>query len=328
MRVLVVRLGALGDIVHAVPAVGALARVPGSRIDWLVDARHEAVLDLFDLPVRALPIRPGRPDAALRMVRALRGSAYEVALDFQGLIKSAVLARLSGAARVVGFSRDALREPAAGLLYTERVRPEPNAHVIGKNMALVRHLGVPDTPLVEAPLRPATASGKPAGVDGRYALINPGGGWPNKRWPPERFGAVAAALGARRGWPSLVLWGPGERPLAEAVVATSGGAARLAPETTLARLVALLQGASLIVSGDTGPLHLAAAAGTPIVGVYGPTNPSRNGPWSLADVCVSRFEHCGCHHKRRCTRAAWCLDGISVAEVMAAIDRRLPDAQP
>ena len=323
MRVLVVRLGALGDIVHAVPAVAALVRVrPDTRIDWLVDARHQGVIDLFDLPVRVVPIQPGRFGAALQTVRVLRRSRYDAALDFQGLIKSAVLARLSGARRVVGFSRGALREPAAGLLYTERVSPEPNAHVIGKNIALVRHLGVSD-PAMEVPLRPTATGGRSGGVDGCYALINPGGGWPNKRWPPERFGAVAAALGTSRGWTSLVLWGPGERPLAEAVAAASGGMARPAPETNLPLLVALLREASLMVSGDTGPLHLAAAAGTPIVGLYGPTNPARNGPWSADDVCVSRFAECGCHHKRRCIRAAWCLEDIGVAEVLAAIDRRL-----
>ena len=156
-------------------------------------------------------------------------------------------------------------------------------------------------------------------------MINPGAAWPNKRWPPERFGAVARHLRARHGWPSIVAWGPGEEDLARAVVAAAGGAAALAPATSLGELLAIVGAAGLVVSGDTGPLHLAAALGTPIVGIYGPTDPARNGPWSPADVTLSRNRACACHHQRRCTAAAWCLGELGVDEVSAAVDRRLGD---
>ena len=126
-----------------------------------------------------------------------------------------------------------------------------------------------------------------------------------------------------RGVPSVVLWGPGEQELAQSVVAASNGAARSAPRTEICDLVALCRHAALIVSGDTGPLHIAAAVGTPAVALFGPTNPRRNGPWAPADVTVSRFDGCGCHYERTCHEAAWCLESISVAEVTAAIQQRL-----
>ena len=122
---------------------------------------------------------------------------------------------------------------------------------------------------------------------------------------------------------SVVLWGPGEEALAAEVVAGANGAAVLSPKTTIADLVALARRAALMVSGDTGPTHIAAALGTPIVGIYGPTRPARNGPLSPLDVTVSRDAVCQCHHLRRCTRERMCLLDIEVAEVLDAVERRL-----
>ena len=161
-------------------------------------------------------------------------------------------------------------------------------------------------------------------------MINPGAAWPNKRWPAERFGEVAAFLREVRGLAPVVLWGPGEESIARAVVDGSAGAARLAPATSLGDLLALSRAASLMLSGDTGPLHIAGAAGTPIVALFGPTNPARNGPWSPDDVTISRYGECGCHYQRRCRRYNWCLAEVSVAEVTAAIQQRLaaPHSMP
>jgi heptosyltransferase-1 len=159
---------------------------------------------------------------------------------------------------------------------------------------------------------------------GRDALLTPGAAWPNKRWPPSRLAAVAAALRDRHGLMSVVLWGPGEEALAREVVAGAGaGAAIMSPKTTIADLVALARGATLMVSGDTGPTHIAAALGTPLVLIYGPTRPARNGSMSPDDVTVSRDAICQCHHRRRCTRERMCLLDIQVEEVVAAVDRRL-----
>jgi heptosyltransferase-1 len=121
----------------------------------------------------------------------------------------------------------------------------------------------------------------------------------------------------------VVLWGPGEEPLAESVIAASSGAAILAPPTRVPDLVALSRAATLVVSGDTGPLHIAVAVGTPTVSLFGPTDPARNGPYREEDATVSRYDTCGCHYDRRCHQPAWCLEQVAVAEVCAAIQRRL-----
>jgi len=157
----------------------------------------------------------------------------------------------------------------------------------------------------------------------RYALVNPGAAWPNKRWPAARYGALAHAVEERHGLKTIVTWGPGEEPLAQEVVRESCGAALLSPKTSIADLLALIRGAALMISGDTGPTHVAAALGTPIVGIYGPTRPSRNGPWAADDITISRDAVCQCHHLRRCTRDRMCLLDVETAEVLNAVERRL-----
>jgi heptosyltransferase I len=326
MRVLLIRLGALGDIVHAVPAALAVAAaVPAAEIDWLVDRRHRAVLDLFDLPVRPIEIGGSAGDL-WRSVAGLRKRAYDAALDLQGLIKSAAYARLSGARRVIGFARHVLREPLAGLMYTEAIDPGGYGHVIQKNVALAGAIGHgAQTPTsIVMPLQPTAPI--VGGSSTPYAILNPGAGWPNKRWTPERFGAAADRIRREHGLAVVVTWGPGEESLARAVVDASSGAAQLAPRTGLHDLLALVRGAELVVSGDTGPLHLAAAAATPVVGLFGPTDPRRNGPWASDDVSLSEFHRCICHHKRQCSRATRCLDDIGVDEVMRAVAARLTRA--
>jgi len=339
-----VRLGALGDIVHAIPVAAALRRAfPSARIDWLVSARHREILDLVPVIDRRLVIndRPAaaatRPDAGgaslFGAIGELRRSRYDVAIDLQGLIKSAVLARASGADRVVGFAASYVRERLARIFYTDAYDPGTRGvrdhgatrHIVDINLGLLTTLGLASAaaefPIDEVRSEAALAVARQ--TDGRYALLNPGAAWPNKRWPPDRLGAVARQLRDRYGLRSAVLWGPSEEPLAQQVVAASADTAILTPRTTIADLVALARGAALMVSGDTGPTHIAAAVGTPIVSIFGPTRPQRNGPWSPMDIAVSRDAVCRCHHLRRCTQASMCLLDIQVDEVTQAIDRRL-----
>ena len=317
----------MGDIVHTVPMAAALRRArPQARIDWLVDRRHREVLDLFDVADTVIGVDPAGPwRHTVAVVRGLRDSAYDAVIDAQGLLKSAILARFAGGRRTIGFARQALREPAAVRFYSETVTPAPTDHVVRQNLQLLRALGIDDTVIV-TPVRTvasAVADDVQQATGQRYGVLNPGAGWPNKQWPPEKFGAVAAAVQKSHGLPWVVVWGPGEESLARRVEESSAGAAMLAPPTGLSDLMALVQRAAVVVAGDTGPIHLAAAAGTPVVGLYGPTSPGRNGPWLERDICVSRFESCTCHHKRRCTAAAWCLGTITVDEVVEAVGRRL-----
>jgi len=333
---LIVRLGALGDIVHALPLAAALREAgPEARIDWLVDVRHRAILDYVEglSGVVTGDTRGMRGPAGVpAVVRALRAARYDAAIDAQGLVKSAVLARLAGARRVIGFDGAHLREPLARWAYTETVVPD-GPHVLDKASALARAMGgAASAPVF--PLRPPrsdvttrTRAALGIAADRPFAALNPGAAWPNKRWPADRFGALARHLHDRHGWTSIVTWGPGEKVLADAVVAAAnaggGAVAAPAPPTDLGSLLTLLAAASLLVAGDTGPLHLAAALGTPVVGLYGPTEPARNGPWSPADVTVSRTAACHCLYQRRCHVDRWCLGDVGVDEVAAAVDRRL-----
>lgn len=341
MKLLIVRLGALGDIVHAIPVAVALRRsYPDAQIDWAVSAKHRGILDLVPVLDRRIVIND-RGDASglplLAAIRELRRAAYDVTIDLQGLIKSALIARASGARRVIGFTRRYAREAMASVLYTERYdpggaglfAPSETRHVVRINLGILETLGIPAgepefaldvvvSPEVRAAIDEA---GRP------FALLNTGAAWPNKRWPAARLGAVAAALRERHGMRSIVLWGPAERPLADEVVVAARGAAVAAPRTTIADIAALAREAAVMVSGDTGPTHIASAVGTPLVGIYGPTRPERNGPLGRADESVSRAAVCQCHHLRRCRLERMCLLDIEVPEVLDAVERRLAAAE-
>jgi len=329
-RILIVKLGALGDVVHAIPVAAALRRAfPSARIDWLISSKHREILDLVPVIDRRLVLNDSR---LFGVIRELRGSKYDVAIDLQGLIKSAVLARASGAPRVVGFTSRYARERAASWFYTDRHDPGGGGmyhvderHVVYTNLGVLRTLGIepgpPEFPLEQ--IESAVAARVAEQTGGRYAILNAGAAWPNKRWPPARLAMVAMELRARYALPSVAVWGPNEEWLARELVEKSSRAALLSPQTTIADVVALARGASLYLSGDTGPAHIAAAVGTPVVGIYGPTRPSRNGPWLAEDVTVSRSDVCRCHHLRQCRMKTMCLEDIQVAEVMAAVEKRM-----
>jgi heptosyltransferase-1 len=330
-RFLIVRLGSLGDVIHAIPVAAALRnQFPQAHIDWAVDPRYVELLDLVESLDRRIPLDPRSlsrsPAAFLSQIRELRRSRYDAVIDLQGLLKSAVIARAAGGGRTIGFPRAHLREPAAAWLYSETPDPGAAEHVIDKNLALLDAVDVRDR-RVRFPLRveqtPAVTSVVQRFGPGRYAVLNPGAAWPNKRWPPERFGALASALYRETDLRSIVLWGPGEQMLAASVAATSAGAAEVAPPTTITDLVGIARHAALMVSGDTGPLHIAGAAGTPIVALFGPTRTERNGPWAERDLSITRYATCVCHYERTCRRTAPCIDDIAVDEVMAALRRRL-----
>ena len=323
---LLVRLGALGDIVHAMPVVAALrAAHPDARIGWLVHPRFAPLLEVVAGLDAIHPLDRRSGAATLSAVRRLR---YDVCLDLQGLLKSAAVARLSGARRVIGFARPWLREPAAALAYSE-TGGRGDGHVIAKNLSLLAMVGIDAPPihfelrLPETPVVPCTREILGLPPDGPFAVINPGAAWPNKRWPAERFGALARQMLERHGLTSAVLWGPDEATLAAAVARASGGAALMAPQTSMVEMLTLARAARIVGSGDPGPLHLAAAAGTPVVGLYGPTPPERNGPWDPRDVTVSAHDRCACVFKRQCTAQAWCLESIPVETVIDAVTGRL-----
>jgi heptosyltransferase I len=331
LKALVVRLSAIGDVVHTLPAVAALRR-EGWTVGWAVEPLSRVLLENNPAvdPVERVPSsRRFRFDEARAAVSSLRRARYDVALDFQGLWKSATWARLSGAPRVLGYAWAFRREPGSAILASEGLSlPAEAVHVIDKNLALLRGLGIdamgtrafplPDTAAeaarVERELRAAGLAD--------FAVLNPGGGWASKLWEAERFGALAARL-RNRGLPSIVTWGPGEEALADRVVAASQGAAIRSFPTTLLEYVEIARRARLVVAADTGTLHLACAIGTPVVGLFGPTDPARNGPFALADLTVRHVPPCAPCHKRVCAAHQGVMAEISVDEVVAAVDARL-----
>lgn len=329
---LIVRLGSLGDVVHAIPFAAALrGQFPQARIDWMVDPRYIELLELVPVVTRRIGVDPraligSGGGGTLKTLAELRRAGYDAAFDLQGLLKSAILARASGARRVVGFSRRHLREPLARLFYSHVVNPDEahTAHVIYKNLAMLDAVGAHDRHVrfpITIPASP-TVDSTLQRFPGGFVLINPGAAWPNKRWPPERFGAVADAIRTIYGLRALVLWGPGEQAIARAVVDASKGAAEMSPPTAITELAGVARAARLMISGDTGPMHIAGAVGTPLVTLFGPTRPERNGPWTLYDEALSRVDTCSCLYERRCRRDVPCINDISVEEVLEAVAHR------
>jgi ADP-heptose:LPS heptosyltransferase len=334
VKALVVRLSSIGDVVHTLPALAALRR-HGFAVDWLVEPVARPLLEgqvLLDHVVAAPAARAFRLGEARRTLAALRGPRYDVAIDFQGLWKSAVWARLSGAGRVIGYGGPGRREPRSALLLQETASlPAGLPHVIDQNLALLRPLGIEAVGGREFPLPESweAAARVEAGLRsmglGAFALMNPGGGWANKLWPPQGYAALAKALAAR-GLPSVVSWGPGEVDLAQGVAAASGGAARASFPTRLLDYVELARRARVVVGGDTGPVHIACALGTPVVALFGPTDPARNGPFSPRDLVVRRTPACAPCHRRRCAVHEQVMAEIPAGEVLEAVERRLAAA--
>jgi lipopolysaccharide heptosyltransferase I len=343
MRILFVKLSSIGDIVHALPALAAVRRaLPRAEIGWVVERRSAEILrdnplvnTLIEVDTKGLrrwPVSGETLPATRRQLRRLRASPFDLALDFQGLLKSALIARLSGAPRRVGFARAHLREPASRFLLTKTVDVPARSHVIRKNLALASGaLGVrlpTDADEFEFPVavsreHEGEAEALIQSVGQRYAILNPGGGWPTKLWDAARFGSLADSLSQNFGLRSIVTHGPGELELAERVASSSRTGAAVVASPSLKGFYALARRAAVYVGGDTGPTHLAVAAGAPVVGLFGPTEWWRNGSPRAEDICVERNDidcRADCH-RRSCSQ--WVCMDIEVSRVAEAVGERL-----
>jgi lipopolysaccharide heptosyltransferase I len=325
-RILITRLSAVGDVLHGLPVLNALRQaLPAAFLAWVVEERaaavlrgHAAVDELIVVPRGFLK----SPRQVWQLRRRLHALRFDTSLDLQGLSKSAIVAWLSGATRRIGFGDEKGRE-ISRWLNNHRVRTTAR-HIIDCNLELLRPLGIenpevrfeiPETPSDRACAEGIVAENAPGG---RFAVINPGAGWPSKLWPVGRYAAVAEHLGRVEGLPTLVVWGSRqEQTWAAQIVAGSGGQARLAPPTTLGQLAAVCRRARLFVGSDTGPLHLAAAVGTPCVGLYGPMPAERNGPYGPRHVALQERQFHGTSRQRRTAPAAL-MEAIGVERVCAA----------
>jgi heptosyltransferase I len=322
VRVLIVRLSAMGDVIHTLPAVQTIREAfPRAFIGWLIEERWAELLCAPGFPRRGSRSvqRPlvdevhtvslktwGKSLFSLSTAQRIatiwndvRGAHYDVVVDVQGAIRSAILARLSGARTVLGAAEP--RESPASLWYGRKIIAR-GKHVVEQNLSLAEGLvgsGVQPEPLelprdLQAEVRIEERLAE-LGI-GEFAILNPGAGWGAKRWPAERYGEVARGLAAQ-GVRSILNCGPGEKELVRAAQEASGGTA-LALCFSITELIALTRRARLFIGGDTGPLHLAAALQVPVVAIYGPTDPMRNGPYGTRSIVLRSADSVTSHARR------------------------------
>ena len=341
MRILIVKLGSIGDIIHTLPSLAAIRKaLPDAEISWVAEERSAEILrglplidNLIEVDTQAL--RGGMVIEeillnASKQLKGLRQFKFDVAIDFQGLWKSAMIAKLSGARRRWGFARDGLREPSSRILITDTVDTPRHIHVIEKNLMLAEGaltIGVPshdfEFPIATTDEHKAEADALIAAAGGEFAVLNPGGGWVTKLWHAEKFGQLADKLWQEKRIISIVATGPKDLELADKVAAASRVGNLVLAQPSLKGFYELVKRARVYVGGDTGPTHLAVAAKAPIVGLFGPTEWWRNGSPNHADIVVERNEidcRVDCH-RRTCSK--WiCMDS-DVATVYAAIEKRM-----
>ncbi len=340
MRILIVKLGAIGDVVHTLPALACLRRaLPRAHIAWAVERGGAAKLlhgntqldELIELDLQGWrkSLMNVETQTAIRKAMAgLRNAHFDLSLDFQGLMKSAMVARLARVPRRIGFARDALREPASTFMLTERVEVDDRGHVIEKNLRLVEHLGCDVSGDYEFPITLSDdderfATAQTERFDGAFAILNPGGGWPTKLWEADAFAAIADRLWEAYKIRSIVTYGPGEEDLAQSVAGQARANGAVALDATLKQFFAMARRAKLFVGGDTGPMHIAAAARAPVVAIFGPTSSRRNGPFAADDVVIERFDlDCRVDCYRRSCSHTSCMK-IPVETVWQGVVRRL-----
>ena len=340
MKILIVKLSSIGDIIHTLPTLAAIRnQLPDAKISWAAETgaaeilRGNSMLDeLIELDTRSLRragLRKLLPEAG-RQFGALRKSQFDVCLDFQGLFKSAAIARISKTRKIYGFAKENLREPASRLLLNKTVSVEKKIHIIRKNLALAEkalRISVPEADF-EFPID----TGEKHRLEAReiiektnenFVLLNPAGGWATKLWQAEKFGQLADKIYAEFGFASIVATAPNEIELAEKVRRGSSSGKIFLAQPSLKGFYELAKRAKLYVGGDTGPTFLAIAAKTPVVGIFGPTEWRRNGSPNPADICVERTD-LACRvdcHRRTCNN--WiCLD-IETEPVLQAVRERL-----
>lgn len=318
--ILVVRLGAIGDVTNALVFAEAVkAQAPKTRIGWVVHPLAQPLVEGHPAVNQVHVWRRGRALADLpRLRRELRAGGYGLAVDLQRIAKSALVARISGAPRILGYDRGRSKE-LSWLLHGERIAPgDPRAHMVEHYLAFARHLGIKAPVarhrLPKDPGAEAWASELLSELGGPPTILSIGASKPENRWAPERFGELALAL-SDRGERPVLAGGPQDREASERVMAAAGGAAvNLAGQTSLHQLIALLQRARVIVSGDTGPMHLAAALGRPVVALFGPADPARTGPWGTGHRILRGSGWDPAAPLERCS-----MEDLEVADVLEAL---------
>ncbi len=336
-RFLIIRLSSLGDIIHTLPAFSALrSAFLDVHITWAVEAPGQEILELVPGLDRIVLVKAKQRKwhtrsfrDELRQLRKEIRTRDQVAIDFQGLIKSGLIAWLSNAKQRIGFNKADLREPAASLFYTHRAAKFQNhGHVIYKNLKLLQILGIEQDKLVFPLVLPDALQAhvleklSSLGFDGRSKLVvvNVGAAWETKRWPAAKWIQTLKALAAPGIFPVL-LWGTEkERGLAQEI--TAGSQVPAVPFFPLKEVLALLNKADLVVSGDTFALQAACALARPVVAIFGPTDPLRNGPFHNKDRSAFQPIACSYCYKRTCSDVK-CLEVLNPNHVAELCRERI-----
>jgi len=340
MKILIVKLSSIGDIVHTLPVLAAIrANLPNAQIGWAVERRSAEILrgnslidNLIEINTRSLRgklIEEILPETS-RQWREFRRFEFDVALDFQGLLKSATIAKFSRAKRRYGFSSRNLREPSSRFLLDETVEVELKTHIIRKNLELAAKalkISVPDKdyefPIYTDKSHRIEAEKIIAEAGENFAILNPAGGWVTKLWHAGKFGELADRLWEKNNLVSIVTTAPNEGELAEEVRRNSKSGVIFLAQPSLKGFYELAKRAKIYVGGDTGPTHLAIAAGAPTIGIFGPTEWQRNGSPNPQDICVERTD-IACRidcHRRTCGN--WICMDITPETVFNAVQKRL-----
>jgi heptosyltransferase I len=342
-KILVIRLSSLGDILHVLPAVNALrSTFPDATIDWLAANKSELLLtavrgiDTIHLLDTHTLLRSPFDRSVWRefssVLRGLRAQHYDFTLDFQGLLKTAFLGLMAGARTRIGFSGELVRERPAHWFYHRALQKPPRpVHVLDLNQRLAELAGASALP---APIDFSVPAEDYRHIDALlnkarikdFIVLNPGGGWSTKRWDPANYGNLARHIQEKLDMPVVVTTGPGEQKFFETIAQLCGERPPFHFPVSFLQLIPLLKEARLFVGGDTGPFHLACALGTPVVGIFGPTSPVRNGPWKSGEEALHHVLPCSDCYGRTCPTKNECMD-IGVEEVFSAVIRRLGDRE-
>jgi heptosyltransferase-1 len=331
-RILIVRLSAIGDVIHGIPVLCALREaLPTAFLAWVVEGTmgdvleaHPALDELVRVPRRWWK----SPREVWRMRQRLHSFKFDIAIDLQCLTKSAIAARLSGAPRRIGKAGADGRELSQW--FNNELVEASGTHVLENYLSMLRPLGIESAAIkFDLPERAADSEAidrfiQKSGLSGRrFAVLNPGAGWPSKIWPAERYGALARHLHEVHGVASIAAWGlKTELPLAETIVAMSAGHAQMAPPTTMMQLAALCRRAALFVGSDTGPMHLAVAVGTPTISMHGPSRADWYGAYGRQNIRLQiRYEDGSSLERRRADDQA--MRAITVEMAAHACDHLL-----
>ncbi len=335
-RVCLIKPSSLGDVVHALPVLSALRALwPHAHIAWVVNRGLRGLLDghpeldeVIPFDRARLRLSPGGVATTCRFLAGLRRRRFDVAVDLQGLLRSGIMAAATGAPVRVGLAE--ARE-GAPQFYTHRVPTgEGEVHAVDRLLRVAEALGAD----VSRPRFRPVMTGEDrrwacealAGVPSPRLVLNPGARWMTKRWPPEHFAEVARLAVAERGAGLVIVGAPEDRPLAEALLARLAGlpVRDLAGATSLPQLAAVAAEADVFLSNDTGPLHLAAAAGAGVVGIYTCTRPGRTGPYGPLAVAVRTGVWCAGSRLKRCGRLE-CMAELDPERVWATVRRQLDE---